>query len=245
MGQILRMDAAAVIEHNNLDDGSEGPPFYTDRASLPGMVERVFHEIADRFHQPGAVAEEGDCIIPGQGEDLSLLPGPPGKMFFDTAHHVGDIFIRLFKEDGSRIQLCDFQKILHEVPDPVKLMLGKLRKFPDFRRICRLRLQDSVIDIQSGKGSFQLVGDVGNGILQEAFRLRLILRVGVQDGNQRIDLMEQTVQPALFIAGDPGVLISRKIISDLRGGFLHEPVLFPKIQIQERKDGKHGPCAGE
>ena len=166
-------------------------------------------------------------------------------MLFDAAHHVGDIFIRFFKEDGSRIQLCDFQKILHEVPDPIELLLGKFCKFLYFRRICRLRLQDSVIDIQSGKGRFQLVGDVGNGVLQEAFRLRLILRVGVQDGNQRVDLMEQTVQPALFIAGDPGVLISRKIISDLRGGFLHDPVLFPEIQIQEREDGKPHSCTGK
>ena len=159
-------------------------------------------------------------------------------MLFDAAHHVGDIFIRFFKEDGSRIQLCDFQKILHEVPDPVKLLLGKLRKFPDFRRICRLRLQDSVIDIQSGKGRFQLVGDVGNGVLQEAFRLRLILRVGVQDGNQSVDLMKQTVQPAFLITGDPCALISRKIILNLCDGVLHDPVLFPEIQIQECKDGK-------
>lgn len=89
------------------------------------------------------------------------------------------------------------------------------------------------------------MGDIGNGILQEELRPFLVFRKGVQNGNQRIDLMEQTVQPALFIAGDPGVLISRKIISDLRGGFLHDPVLFPKVQIQERKDGKPGPCAGE
>ena len=131
-------------------------------------------------------------------------------MLFDAAHHVGDIFIRLFKDDGSRVQPGDFQQILHEASDAVKLLLGEVRKFPDFRRARRFLLKDSVIDVQSGEGRFQLVGDVGNGVFQKAFRLRLMLRVGVQDGYQGIDLMKQAVQSTLLIAGDPGALIPRK-----------------------------------
>ena len=209
------------------------------------MVERVFHKIADRLHQPGPIEEEGEGIVSGKGERFPLPSGPESKMLFDAAHHVGDIFIRFFKDNGSRVQPGDFQKILHEASDAVKLLLGEVRKFPDFRRARRFLLKDSVIDVQSGEGRFQLVGDVGNGVFQKAFRLRLMLRVGVQDGYQGIDLMKQAVQSTLLIAGDPGALIPGKIILNLRDGVLHDPVLFPEMEIQQDENGKPGPCEKE
>ena len=72
MGQILRMDTAAAVAYNNLDDESKFPPFYTDRISFFRMVECVFYNVADRLRKPGPVTEEKNGIIPRERQGLSV-----------------------------------------------------------------------------------------------------------------------------------------------------------------------------
>ena len=77
------------------------------------------------------------------------------------------IFRMLFNDDRAGIQLRDFQQILHQRFNPVQLLLGSFRKFLNGGVPLRFPLQQAVVNVQSGKGRFQLVGNVGYGVFQK------------------------------------------------------------------------------
>ena len=78
-----------------------------------------------------------------------------------------NIFGMLFNDDRAGIQLCKLQQTLHQRLNPVQLLFGKLRKFLNGGVLLRFSLQQTVINVQGGKGRFQLMGNVRYGVFQK------------------------------------------------------------------------------
>ena len=119
MGQILRVDTAAIIAYDNLHHRSKSTPCKTDGGSRLCVIESIFHDIADCLDQPSLVADEGNFFIPGENERFFLLLCLIGKMPLDISHHICNILGLLFQCNGSRVQFCDFQKVLDKVFNPI------------------------------------------------------------------------------------------------------------------------------
>ena len=119
MGQILRVDTAAIIAYDNLNHRSKSPPCKTDGSSRLCVIESIFHDIADCFDQSRLVADEGNFFIPGENERFFLLLCLIGKMPFNIAHYIRNILGLLFQCNGSCVQFGNFQKVLDKIFDPI------------------------------------------------------------------------------------------------------------------------------
>ncbi len=124
--QILRVNAAAVVLYADLHRRGQRPPFDANGIALPRVVERVFHDVADRFAQPVTVAGQADILRTRQRDFLLLLSCAVRKVQLQVLHHVRDIFLCFFKYDRPCIQLCDLQQVLHQCFDAVELLLGQI-----------------------------------------------------------------------------------------------------------------------
>ena len=152
--QVLGMYAAAVISYGNLDNGSKGPPFDMNRIARFRMVQGIFDKIADSLDNPAAVAQKGDLLAAGQTDFLSLLLCAEQKMLPDVLGEPGYVFQRFFQYKRTGIQLCDFQKALHQRFYAVQLPLGKAAEFLYGRQAPCLVLYEPVVNIESGKRRF-------------------------------------------------------------------------------------------
>ena len=79
--------------------------------------------------------------------------------------------------------------------------------------------------------------DVGKRILHEALRSFFIFRMGVQDGDQRVDCVEKPVQLAFLVAFNPGRRIARRVVLDLGNRVFHRFVLIVEIEKHNAQDG--------
>ena len=108
MGEILRGDASSVIRYGDLNRGCKMFPFQADVGAAAGVVEGIFHKIADGFDKPAAVAPEGDLVVAGQRKALMFLFDPIGEMLLDASHHVGYLLHIFFHDSGSGVKSGDF-----------------------------------------------------------------------------------------------------------------------------------------
>lgn len=77
----------------------------------------------------GLIAQEDCTVIAGERERRSFLAGPVGEMSADVCHHFRYIFRGFFQNNGSGVEPCDFQQILHQGSDPFQFLFGKGGKF--------------------------------------------------------------------------------------------------------------------
>ena len=131
------------------------------------MVEGVFYKVVHGFQHPIPVTGKPDVIRPGQNDFLLLLLCTIGKMQLHIPQQFCNIFGMLFNDDRAGIQLCKLQQTLHQRLNPVQLLFGKLRKFLNGGVLLRFSLQQTVINVQGGKGRFQLMGNVRYGVFQK------------------------------------------------------------------------------
>lgn len=96
------------------------------------------------------------------------------------------------------------QKISDQRVHSVQPRFRALDKFQKGREPVCFRLKDSVGIVQSCKGCFQLVGDVGDGILEKALGAALWFCVGIQDGHQGIHRMKRPIERSCVISWDGG-----------------------------------------
>ena len=121
------------------------------------MVQCVFYDIADGFIQPVRIASQRNAIVSGEGQDFVLLLRLYGKTTLDVGHQLGQVLLGLLQCDRARVQLGDFQQILHKSLDAVELLLGQGSEFSDSIRIGRFLLQNAVVDIERCQRGFELV----------------------------------------------------------------------------------------
>ena len=179
MVQILRVNAAAVVSYANLDKVAESPPLHPHCIPLLRMIQGILHKIINGFHQPVAITEKGNLIRAGQNDLFLFLFGPVGKMQLNIPHHLCQVFRSLFKRDGTGVQPCDCQQVFHQGFNPVKLLLRQGGKFFHGGPVLCLLLHQAVIYVQGCQRRFELMGNVGYGILQEFLFPQFICGMGV------------------------------------------------------------------
>ena len=62
MMQILRMDSASIVCHDDLHHRSQCPPFDPNHIPCFRMVEGIFHNIVNGFRKPFPVTLEGNIV---------------------------------------------------------------------------------------------------------------------------------------------------------------------------------------
>ena len=97
------------------------------------------------------------------------------------------------KGDAARIQAHDFQQQVDQPFHPFQGLEGFPGEFGDGFRAIRLILHDFRIQVQGGKGRFELMGNIGDRILQKLFRMPKGFVSGLEGGGETVDGIEQNV----------------------------------------------------
>ena len=237
---VLRMDTVSVVLYLNPCSGSHRFPGNLYFPVFFCMIQRIFHQVGDGLLHPVPVAHS----IAGRAALQNYLFALPlctcFKFRTDILHQPAHLHLLATEPDHIRIQPGDFKQIQHKRLHPFQGGHGFGGEFFHRFLFSALLLNDILIHKKSGQRRFQLMGNIGNRILQKFLCLHLGFPVGIQRGCHFIHRRGKQREITFPFGSDPPVKISFRKPAHIFFHFLKPdmlPLQQPKYQKYRQANG--------
>ena len=200
------------------------------------MIKGILHNVRQRFQDPEPVTNERHILLAGKAQRLSFLLGAESEMALQARHQLRQHLRLALEIQRAGVESRDRQEIFDKSFDAVKLLLGQRRKFPQRFRIIRRFLENAVVNAERRQRRFQLVGNIGERILEKSAGVRLIFSVRTKDRCHGVDLVKESVQLPFLIRIDARLHIAGEKRADASDRFVDQARLPAKIPDEQRQE---------